>query len=185
MFNRAHAPVRRKPDAGSAGYSAFDAQSQLWVVATLYDTAVTIYEKIYGALDDEAADHMYRDYARIGTALQLPAELWPADRAAFGSYWEGCLQGLEADAVTSGVARSLLYPADPRTWQRVVMPLARFITAGLLPDQLRQGFGLPWTERHGRWFDRTLRWSAVVYPRLPRRVRHWPKNYCLGRLDAA
>jgi uncharacterized protein (DUF2236 family) len=183
--NRAHAPVRRKPDAGSAGYSAFDAQSQLWVVATLYDTAVTVYEKIYGSLDDEAADLMYQDYARIGTALQLPAELWPADRAAFSRYWESFLKELEADDVTSRVGRSLLYPREPRPWQRLVMPLARFITAGLLPDQLRQGFGLPWTERHGRWFHRSMRWSAAVYPRLPQRVRHWPKNYCLGRLAAA
>ncbi|MBP1134704.1 uncharacterized protein (DUF2236 family) [Arthrobacter sp. PvP023] len=183
--NRAHGPVRRKPDAGSAGYNAFDAQSQLWVVATLYDTAVTVYERIYGALDDDAADLMYRDYARLGTALQLPAELWPADREAFGSYWKTSLEGLEADDVTSHVARSLLYPEDPLLWQRLAMPLARFITAGLLPDKLRRGFGLPWSERHGRWFDRTMRWSAMVYPRLPQRVRHWPKNYCLGRLSPA
>jgi uncharacterized protein (DUF2236 family) len=136
-------------------------------------------------LDDDAADRMYRDYAKIGTALQLPAELWPADRAAFRRYWENCLTGLAADDVTSDVARSLLYPREPRPWQRVVMPFARFITAGLLPDQLRKDFGLPWTEGHGRWFDRGMRWSAVVYPRLPRRIRHWPKNYCLGRLRAA
>ncbi|WP_427172572.1 oxygenase MpaB family protein [Arthrobacter sp. 92] len=183
--NRAHAPVRRKPDAGSKGYSAFDAQSQLWVVATLYDTAVTVYEKIYGALDDEAAELVYRDYARLGTALQLPSELWPADRAAFGSYWESSLRGLETDDISARVARDLLYPQDPRLWQRVVMPLARFLTAGLLPEQLRHGFGLPWSARHARLFDRTMRFSAIVYPRLPRRVRHWPKNYCLDRLGTA
>jgi uncharacterized protein (DUF2236 family) len=183
--NRAHAPVRRKPDAGSKGYSAFDAQSQLWVVATLYDTAVTVYEKIYGALDDEAAELVYRDYARLGTALQLPSELWPADRAAFGSYWESSLRGLETDDISARVARDLLYPQDPRLWQRVVMPLARFLTAGLLPEQLRHGFGLPWSARHARLFDRTMWFSAIVYPRLPRRVRHWPKNYCLDRLGTA
>jgi uncharacterized protein (DUF2236 family) len=183
--NRAHAPVRRKPGAGSAGYSAFDAQSQLWVVATLYDTAVTVYEKIYGPLDDEAADLVYRDYAKIGTALQLPAELWPADRQAFAAYWDGCLQALKADDVSVRVARELLHPPDPQFWQRLAMPLARFLTAGLLPGHLRDSFGLPWSERHGRLFDHTMRWSAVVYPRLPQRVRHGFKNYCLGRLKTA
>jgi len=183
--NRAHAPVRRKPDAGSKGYSAFDAQSQLWVVATLYDTAVTVYEKIYGALDDEAADLIYREYARIGTALQLPAELWPADRAAFEAYWDDCLQRLEADDVSVRVARDLLHPPDPQLWQRLVMPLARFLTVGLLPDHLRESFGLPWSARHRRLFDRTMHWSAVVYPRLPQRVRHSFKNYCLGQLKTA
>ena len=71
--NRAHAPVRRNPDDATKGYNAFDPGSQLWVVATLYDTAVTVYEQVHGPLDDETADRMYRDYARIGTALQLPA----------------------------------------------------------------------------------------------------------------
>jgi uncharacterized protein (DUF2236 family) len=183
--NRTHAAVRRKPGAGSAGYSAFDAQSQLWVVATLYDTAVTVYERIYGALDEEAADLVYREYAKIGTALQLPAELWPADRSAFGAYWDECLQSLEADDVSVRVARELLHPPDPELWQRLAMPLARFLTAGLLPDQLRDRFGLPWSARHRRLFDCTMRWSAVLYPRLPQRIRHSFKNYCLGQLKTA
>lgn len=183
--NRAHAPVRRKPGAGSEGYSAFDAQSQLWVVATLYDTAVTVYEKIYGALDEEAADLVYREYAKIGTALQLPAELWPADRSAFGAYWDECLQSLEADDVSVRVARELLHPPDPQLWQRLAMPLARFLTAGLLPDKLRDRFGLPWSARRRRLFDRTMQLSAVLYPRLPQRIRHSFKNYCLDQLKTA
>lgn len=181
--NRAHAPVRRQPKGSSKGYNAFDAHAQLWVVATLYDTAVTVYERIYGELGDEAADLIYRDYARIGTALQLPAELWPADRAAFAAYWDGRLQTLEADDVSLRVARDLLHPTGGPLWLRLSMPLARFITAGLLPDRLRDGFELPWSARHRRHFDRTMWWFAVVYPRLPQQVRHWFKNQCLGRLD--
>ncbi|MDQ5862222.1 MAG: DUF2236 domain-containing protein [Actinomycetota bacterium] len=183
--NRAHSAVRRKPDAGSEGYSAFDAEAQLWVVATLYDTTITVYEKIYGPLDDETADLAYSDYARIGTVLQLPADLWPADRAAFRTYWDARLLALELDAVTAGVGRDLLYPPAGPFWLRMSMPLIRFITAGLLPDHLRTGFGLTWSDRHSRLFDRTTRWSALVYPRLPRPVRHCVKNYCLGRLRAS
>jgi uncharacterized protein (DUF2236 family) len=183
--NRAHAPVRRKPGAASHGYNAFDAQAQLWVVATLYDTSVTVYEKIYGPLDEEAAELMYQDYARIGTVLQLPAELWPADRAAFSAYWDSRVESLEPDAVTAGVGRQLLYPPGGPLWLRMSIPLIRFITAGLLPDHLRSSFGLPWSERHSRLFDRTTRWSALVYPRLPRLVRHFAKDYCLRRLRTA
>ena len=80
------------------------------MVATLYDTAVTIYEKIYGPLEDEAAELMYQDYARMGTVLQLPADLWPADRAAFKTYWDARMQSLELDAVAVRVGRDLLYP---------------------------------------------------------------------------
>ncbi|GAC1484261.1 MAG: oxygenase MpaB family protein [Pseudarthrobacter sp.] len=183
--NKAHGPVRRKPGADSHGYSAFDAQAQLWVVATLYDTAVTVYDKIYDPLDDEPAELMYQDYAKLGTALQLPAGLWPADRAAFRTYWHSCLQALELDGVAVRVGRDLLYPPTGPLWLRMSMPLFRFITAGLLPDHLRRGYGLPWSEHHSRLFDLATQLSALVYPRLPRQVRHFAKDYCLGRLRTA
>lgn len=183
--NRAHAPVRRDPDETSPGYSAFDAEAQLWVVATLYDTAATIYEQVYGPLDDETADYMYRDYAKLGTALQLPAELWPADRAAFDAYYKTLLQSLTANAAAVRVAQGLLHPRGGPLWYRAIMPLARFLTAGLLPDHLRRDFGLPWSAGHSRRFDFTMRCASVLYPRLPQRIRHWFKNYCLGQLDAA
>ncbi|MEE2524254.1 oxygenase MpaB family protein [Pseudarthrobacter sp. J75] len=184
--NRAHAPVRSHAGAGGgSGYSAFDAHSQLWVVATLYDTAATVHEKIYGPLDDVAADRVYRDYARTGTALQLPAELWPEDRAAFAEYWHERLPILEVEEATRRVARDLLFPAAGPVWLRAAMPLARFLTAGLLPEGLRADFGLAWSGRHERRFNRTMRLTALTYPRLPRRLRHWFKDYCLERLDAA
>lgn len=183
--NRAHAPVRRDPGGGAKGYSAFDASSQLWVVATLYNTAVTVYEHVLGPLDDDTADHMYRDYARIGTALQLPAEMWPADRAAFAEYWNRQIAALVPDDKARTIAQDLLYPVAGPVLMRFLMPVARFLTAGLLPDHLREGFGLGWTPVDERRFDRLMRFLSVVYPKLPRKVRHWPKDYCLGALDAA
>jgi uncharacterized protein (DUF2236 family) len=182
--NRAHVPVRRDDNEASPGYNAFDPELQLWVVATLYDTAITIIEKIYGPLDDESADAMYRDYARIGTALQLPPDMWPKDRAAFSRYWDGRISNLRAEDSGIRVGRGLLYPQHTALWYRAIMPPARFLTAGLLPDQLRQDFGLPWSGGHERRFNRTMRVLAVVYPRFPRRIRHWFKDYCLNSLDA-
>lgn len=183
--NRAHAPVRQAADDSTPGYNAFDAQSQLWVVATLYDTAVTVYEKVHGALDDDTADRIYREYAQIGTALQLPPELWPEDRSAFARYWNESLGNLEPDAAALRVARELLYPASGPLLLRLTMPLARLLTAGLLPEQLREGFGLPWNTRHRRSFDGTMRLLTAAYPKLPEKVRHWPKNYYLGQLGLA
>lgn len=183
--NRAHAPVRRAPDAGSAGYSAFDPDAQLWVAATLYDTAVSVYERIYGTLDGGAADRVYREYARIGTALQLPEELWPADRETFAEYWDGRLAALIPEPHALRVAHELLHPSAGPLWLRAVMPLARLLTAGLLPETLRDAYGLPWSARRRRRFERALRVTAAVYPKLPRRVRHWPKEYYLARIDAA
>ena len=181
--NQAHVPVRRTPDESSAGYNAYDPALQLWVAATLYDTALTIIEKIQGPLADDAADAMYQDYARIGTALQLPPDMWPKDRAAFARYWEEQLSSLHAEDEGVRVGRGLLFPRHTALWYRAIMPAARFLTAGLLPDQLRKDFGLPWSDRQQRRYDRTWRILAVAYPVLPRRIRHWFKDYCLGELE--
>jgi uncharacterized protein (DUF2236 family) len=180
--NRAHVPVRGIADGKSPGYNAYDPELQLWVTATLYDTALTIIEKIYGPLDDESADAMYRDYAKLGTALQLPERMWPEDRAAFARYWDGRIRALRADENAVRFGRGLLYPGHTALWYRAIMPFARFLTAGLLPYQLRSDFGLPWSDSRERRFNRTFKILAVTYPKLPQRVRHWFKDYCLDQL---
>lgn len=180
--NRAHAPVRRQPHGESKGYNAFDADSQLWVVATLYDTAVTVYQQVHGPLEDETAERMYRDYARIGTALQLPPDKWPADRAAFAAYWDAHIATLQPDDKARKIARDLLYPSAAPASMRLVMPLARFLTAGLLPEHVREGFGFTWGPRQSRRFNQTMRVVGLLYPRLPQRIRHWPKSYYLAQL---
>ena len=114
----------------------------------------------------------------------MPPALWPADRAAFRAYWQDRLDELEPDDVAKGLARELLYPAAAPLAMRFALPLARLLSAGLLPERLRAGFGLPWDERRRRTFDVVMGLLSATYPRLPRRVRHWPKDRLLARLEA-
>ncbi|MEO8908061.1 MAG: oxygenase MpaB family protein, partial [Microbacteriaceae bacterium] len=78
--NRAHASVIGGADAAGPEYSAYDPELQLWVAATLYDTAISLYERIFGTLDDETAELVYREYGALGTVLQVPPDAWPVDR---------------------------------------------------------------------------------------------------------
>ncbi|HEY2557939.1 MAG TPA: oxygenase MpaB family protein [Diaminobutyricibacter sp.] len=181
--NRAHAPVRAvDPSEDGPAYNAFDPELQLWVAATLYDSAVTMYEHIFGPLDAESADRVYAEYSVLGTALQVPAELWPSDRVAFAEYWARTVPTLKVTAATRAVAYQLLHSRNLPLWLRSVMPVARLVTAGLLPTPLRVDFGLPWNRGRQRRFDRLMRLTAVVYPRLPGWIRHRPRNILLGRL---
>ncbi len=164
--NRAHAPVR------GDGYTAMDARLQLWVAATLYDSGTRVYELVFGALDDASADTVYREYARLGTELQMPAELWPPDRAAFAEYFEATLTTLAVDAEVQDVALKLLGR------RRIV----RFVSVGLLPPPVRELFGYSWTEPDEARFQRLVRRSARVYRVLPRWIRHAPQAYYLRRL---
>jgi uncharacterized protein (DUF2236 family) len=182
--NRAHAPVHSAHEAAGHPYDAYDPELQLWVAATLYETAVTLYQRVFGRLDEESADRIYQDYASIGTALQVPQEIWPADRRAFSRYWESMLPRLGADEATQRVANDLLRASSSPWWLRLAMPLGRLMTIGLLSPELRSSFGLPWPRRAQRTFDRWMRFTAAVYPRLPRRVRHRLRDHYLARLRA-
>jgi uncharacterized protein (DUF2236 family) len=176
MVQHAHAPVR------SETYDASDAGLQLWVAATLYDTAATLHARVFGPLDTASADAVYRDYSVVGTALGMPVALWPADRNAFALYWDAQLARLEVDDRVRAVGEQLLHPASGPLWMRTLMPIARLATAGLLPPTLREAYALPWNDRRQRRFDRMMDVTARLYPRLPARLRHWPKNYLLRRL---
>lgn len=97
MVRHAHAPVR------SETYNASDAALQLWVAATLYDTAATLHARIFGPLDEASLDAVYRDYAVVGTALGMPAALWPAGQRPSVAIGERSWRGSKS---MTGCARS-------------------------------------------------------------------------------
>lgn len=174
----------RSADGESPAYDAKDPALQLWVAATLYDAATLMHDRVFGPLDDETAEALYREYASLGTALQIPPDLWPADRAAFGRYWDETSAMLRTDAATRAVARDLLHPRVAPAWLRAAMPLVRLLTVGLLTPEQRALFGLVWNENRQKRFDRVMRITRVVYPKLPRGIRHWPMRHYLRRLAA-
>lgn len=182
--NRAHAPVHSvdAPEAAAQPYDAFDPQLQLWVAATLYETAITVHERVFGPLDTASADRVYREYAVLGTSLQVPESLWPADRAAFREYWNAKVASLDVTPSTRAVAHQLLHARDLPALLRAAMPVARLVTTGLLPRELVVAFGLPWNRTRQRRFDELMRFTSAVYPPLPLWLRHRPRDLLLNRL---
>jgi uncharacterized protein (DUF2236 family) len=168
----AHRPVHGE------GYDARDARLQLWVAATLYDTAVRLYEHIFGALEDHDAKQLLADYAIVGTTLGVPPTLWPGSRAAFAEYWARECESLQVDAPALAVAQELLHPTVGPWWLKALMPTIRVLTAGLLDEPVRAAYGLPLDERR---FARLSRVIRTLYPRLPRAVRHAPMRHYLRR----
>jgi len=192
--NRAHAPVSNPPRAAGGGhpahpgdprYDARDPQLQLWVAATLYDTAITMYEATYGLLAPDDAERVYREYSVVGTALQMPPELWPPTRAAFREYWDRSVAALHVDDTVRGVADALLKARSAPLAIRAGMPVARFVTVALLPASLRQSFGFTWSSAQQRRFERLMAVSTRVYRVLPERLRRWPNRHYLARIRTA
>lgn len=168
MVNRAHAPVR------SERYDAFDPQLQLWVAATLYRGGASLSEIFHGPLPPETAEAMYREAAVYGSTLQMPAALWPPDRAAFERYWAGAMARLQVEEPVRRYVHTLLDGSAVPWWLRGLMPLQRFVTRGLLPAAVRAAYGLPWSERDQRRWERFTRIAPRLYWRVPAFLRHLP-----------
>ena len=155
---------------------AADPDRQLWVAATLYDTSFTVYERLFGPIDEALADEVYRRNAAIGTALQVPEHMWPADRAAFAQYWQSKLTTLEVTDAARQVARELFAARAAAWWVRLAMPLVRDLTVGLLPREVRTAYRLRLRPRRYRAALRVARFVVRVTPRF---IREWPSRHYL------
>jgi len=162
-----------------AGYRATDPELQLWVAATLYDTAVLVYQELFGPLGAAVADEVYRQYAVLGTALQVPTGKWPADRAAFEAYWQQMIDTLEVSDDARGVARDLLGATGTPLLFKAAVPLNRFLTTAWLPERIREQYGLRWGRPQQRLYDAAKKVSGPVYRLLPVPLREVPKTYYL------
>ena len=179
---RMHEPVHGGGADGVPAYDARDPELQLWVAATLYDTAILVHRRVLGHLPESRATALYERYAALGTALEVPPASWPEDRSAFARYWQDATGRLAPDDTIRAQADALWKAAKAPRWVRPLMPLNRFVTADLLPPDVRDAYGMAWTPSDQRRAD--LLWSVVrlVYPRLPVRLRTWPQRYYLGRV---
>jgi uncharacterized protein (DUF2236 family) len=185
--NGAHAQVY-STDESPLTYNAFDKDLQLWVGACIYKGTVDVQRIFVGELDDETADRHYADGMNLCTTLQVPPEMWPADRAAFDEYWRDSLAKVHID----DTVREYLYPIAanrvrgiklPRALQQASENFALLITTGFLPQKFRDEMRLPWSPQHQRRFDRLMSVIRTVNSLLPRFVREFPFNLMLRDLD--
>ncbi len=185
--NKAHAQVY-STDESPVKYSAFDKDLQMWVAACLYKGAVDSYRMFVGEMDDESADRHYAEGVSLGTTLQVPPEMWPADRVAFDGYWQEQLAKVHID----DTVREYLYPIAASRIRGVTLPgplqrwnedLALMITTGFLPQRFRDEMQLPWDARRQRRFDQLMALLRTASHLSPRFVRQFPFNVLLKDLD--
>jgi uncharacterized protein (DUF2236 family) len=164
-INRVHDRVKGR------GYDARDPALLLWVLATLIDTSLVMRERFVGPLTEDEAEAYYADMCRLGLLLEVPAAALPGDLAAFRAYFDATLASLEVSDAARGIARELL-KLTPGSWPAIA-PL-RLLTAGLLPELLREQYGLGWGPKREATLCALQACSRAIVPRLPRRLRQPP-----------
>jgi uncharacterized protein (DUF2236 family) len=170
-------PAGRFP-AGTP-YAADDPVLLLWVLATLADSALLVYERLVAPLSRDERDAYWQDYRVIGRLFGLqPAEM-PGPIEDFDAYMAGMLDG--PDLHVSERARELgvqivLHPPVPLL-ARPLLDVANQVTVGLLPARLRREYGLWWNPARTialrGWTEYARR---VLVPLLPGRLRYVPSS---------
>lgn len=170
--NESHRAVRSQP-GDKVEYNAFDPELQLWVAACLYrglaDNLAWLAPRRY-ARDKEA---MYRASAVLGTSLQMRADQWPPDTAAFEEYWNRTVRERLAidDFVRSYLEEFLLLRFLPRPLSALLGPFHRWQSTGWLAPEFRNLLHLRWTERDQTRFDRLNRWVRRINALVPAPLR--------------
>ncbi|SIO84401.1 oxygenase MpaB family protein [Nocardiopsis sp. JB363] len=159
------------------GYDALDPDLLLWVGATLYRSGARLYELVIGEFAPGEREAFLREASVYATALGLPEEAWPSTPEEFEAYWERAHAHLEVGPVARELAEGVFRPRNRLLWPLTFTQ--RFLTGGLLPEGLRRGFGIPWSAAKQRRFDRLMRVTRAVYPRLPQPLRTLPTKLYL------
>lgn len=183
----AHAQVF-STESSPVEYSAFDKDLQLWVGACLYKGTVDVYRLLVGEMDEQTADQVYLQGRSLATMLQVPEEMWPADRAGFDRYWQKSLAEVHID----DTLREYLYPIAASRLPGLVLPwplralsesVALLITTGFLPQRFRDEMRLPWDSARQQRFDQLMGVLRFGNNLAPSFVRQFPFNVLLKDVD--
>ncbi len=166
-------PVGRFP-AGTP-YAADDPKLLMWILATLVDSGLVVYQRYVRGLSRDERDAYWQDYRLFGRLFGLADDEMPADIEGFDSYMREMLDG--GDLFVSEEARELaikivMRPPVP-IQLRPLLELANFVTVGLLPSSLRRAYRFRWDPARGLAARGGAEYTKrVLVPLLPSRLRY-------------
>jgi uncharacterized protein (DUF2236 family) len=149
----AHVQGRTKrplgPFPAGTRYSASDPDLMLWVHATLVEASLAAHRRFVGRLAPDEEEAYYGDMGLVARLFGLPSTALPPRLADFREYVDAQLTGREicVTAPAREVAQVILEARLPAPL-RVLVPAHRLATAALLPQRLREEYGLRWSRAH-------------------------------------
>jgi uncharacterized protein (DUF2236 family) len=153
--------------AGTA-YHALDPELLMWVWATLADTAVLVYETFIEPLTDLERESYYQEYKKLLPPLGGKTEITPSTFKDLEKYIEKKYKS--KNITVGGEAIREIFPylllKKPRRFRIPLLPLSlplEKITIGLLPEELRIQYGLPWSKSDQKLFNTFAAFSRKLH----------------------
>ena len=167
--------------AGSS-YHANQAETLVWVYATLIDSSLLAYELALPPLSMSEQTQYYAECRKASALFGIHPDELPPDLADFRGYMQSALQ---SDMLgISATGRLLAHQLQDGTGMPLRPPFwFRSLTLQLLPPRFREEFEFSYGEAECRAADRMMGWIRRVYPRLPAILRFvGPYHEILDRL---
>jgi uncharacterized protein (DUF2236 family) len=178
------APAGRFP-AGTP-YAADDPALLLWILATLVDSGLTVYQRYVRALTRDECDAYWRDYRVFGRMFGLRERDMPASIEAFEDYVEHTVRhDLEVTDEAREVAVQIVLRPPVPLHLRPLLEAANFVTVGLLPPRVRRQYGFRWDPVRGLALRGHTEYARrLLVPFLPGRIRYADRAHLRARAAA-
>lgn len=159
-------------DRPPARYDANEARALAWVYATLVHTSVTVYELAVAKLATAERDRYVDENRRLAALFAIPDELLPRTWSELAALYAETLPTLRVTAPAREIARVVLAP--PSATMAIPSALYAVATAALLPEPLRDGFGLRFGRRERVTFRALVLGLRASLRVMPRSARYFP-----------
>ncbi len=155
-------------------YHALDPEAVFWVGATLFDTAIMVFERMVRPLEMAERDCLVREATSFWVAFGLPPETCPTTWADLHGYVERRVETLAplVGDTARDQAALLFKPQVP--FVQPIFDQLRLITAEMLPASLRQAFDMELNPQE-HFVARSWIFAAErLTPWLPSPIRYVP-----------
>lgn len=156
-------------------YKARTPELLLWVHATLIDTILYTYPLFLGPISQQEQEHYYQESKTLAGLLGLSPKDMPRTVKDLRQYVDDMVHSntLAATPQARQLAQQVLFPPVPTPW-RPLLHLNCQITCALLPQPIREIYGLEWSTTQQRAFDLSAWSMRAILPHLPMSLRVLP-----------
>ncbi|MEA2430182.1 MAG: hypothetical protein QOI19_655 [Thermoleophilaceae bacterium] len=182
MHRQVRGRIRQPTGAYPAGtpYRADQPDLLMWVLFTLVDSALVVYQLYVEKLSDEQQAAYWEDYKQVGRLFGLRDRDMPATIDDLREYKRKMLSGdaLHVSDWARRRAREIVLEPPVPFVARPLLETVNFITIALLPDRIRREYGFsglpPATVRRALVAGGAEYVKRAVIPLLPDRLRLVP-----------
>ena len=181
MHKRVRGELRESAGRFPAGtpYAADDPALLLWILATLVDSGLVVYQRYVRGLSRDERDAYWRDYRVFGRLFGLAEEQMPETIEDFEAYVARTVrEDLEVTAEARELAVQIVMRPPVPLHLRPLLEAANFVTVGLLPAKIRRQYRFGWDPVRGLALRGHTEYAKrLLVPFLPGRIRYAERGH--------